>query len=197
VLSPLPPGYEIVLKNPTEQLGVGYRAAKWIQERLLLGRLVWSRASLLAAVGVAFSSNESDRQMATRAGDVPNQNDLPSTWPAPYAERAKALGERILTDWRDRASRGGDDLFVLYVPRGEDQLRDPAAEADSWHPWLLATTNRLELPLIDPTEALQRRLAAGDAVYDDHWSPAGHEVIAEVLAARLEEWLRKGGRPIR
>jgi hypothetical protein len=195
-LSPLPPGYELVLSNPPDQLGPGVGVSKWFQERLLLARLVWSRASLLAAAGVALRSDEADRQMATRAGEVPNQNDLPSTWPEPYAERAKALGERILRHWRNRARAGGRELMVLYVPRGEDQLRDAAAAADSWRPWLEATTRELDLPLIDPSDALERRLEAGDAVYDDHWSPAGHEVVAGVLASRLDTWLRRdaGGR---
>ena len=190
-LSPLPPGYELVLRDPTDQLGFGYGAAKWFQENLLLGRLIWSRVSLLAAAGVALRADDQDRQMATRAGDVPDQNDLPSTWPAPYAERAKTLGERILRDWRNRTRASGRDLLVLYVPRGEAQLVDPAAAADSWRPWLEDVTRQLGLPLIDPSDALRRRLEMGDAVYDDHWSPAGQEVIAEVLSVRLDEWLRE------
>jgi hypothetical protein len=196
-LSPLPPGYQLVLLNPEEQAGLVLRTAKWFQERLLLARLIWSRASLLAAAGVALRSEEADRQMSTRAQEVPNQNDLPSTWPAPYAERARTLGERVLRQWRDHARRDGRDLFVLYVPRGEDQLRDAAAAADSWFPWLEATTRELGIPLIDPSEALERRLLARDAVYDDHWTPAGHEVVAGVLAERLEQWLVRGGRPSR
>jgi hypothetical protein len=188
-LSPLPPGYQLVLSNPLERTGPFYQLSKWLQERLLLGRLVWSRASLLLAQGVALRSDEADRQMATRAGEVPNQNDLPSTWPAPYAERAKSLGERILGHWRDRARDAGRVLFVLYVPRGEEQLRDARAAADSWRPWLVETTRRLGIPLIDPSDALARRLATGETMYDDHWSPAGHRVIAEALAERLAGWL--------
>jgi hypothetical protein len=103
------------------------------------------------------------------------------------------LGERILRHWRDRAQADGRRLFVLYVPRGEDALRDARAADDSWRPWLEATTRELGLPLIDPTPALQRRLASGAAVYDDHWSPAGHEVVGEVLAAHLSGWLGDGG----
>jgi hypothetical protein len=193
-LSPLPPGYELVLRNPPEQLGFAYRTSKWFQENLLLARLVWGRASLLAAQGVALQSDEAQQAMTTLAREVPNQNDLPSSWPAPYAERAKTLGERILRHWRDRSRAAGRPLFVLYVPRGEDQLREPNGAADSWLPWLEATTQELGIPLIDPSPALKRRLEAGDAVYDDHFSPAGHEVVSEVLAARLDEWLREGGR---
>ena len=192
-LSPLPPHYELVLRNPPDQLGAGFRVSKWFQENLLLARLVWNRAGLLIASGIAVRSDEAQQQMMTRTRGVPNQNDLPSTWPAPYAGRAKALGERILGDWRNRARAAGCDLFVLYVPRGEDQLRGGVTAHDTWKPWLEATTRKLDIPLIDPSDALRQRLESGDAVYDDHWSPAGHEVVARVLADRLGEWLRESG----
>jgi hypothetical protein len=193
MLSPWAPGYELVFTNPPDRLGAAFRVSKWFQENLLLARLAWSRASLFAQLGIALQSDEADREMMTRAREVPNQNDLPSTWPAPYAERARRLGEHILRRWRDRAQAEGCALFVLYVPRGEEQLRDPTVANDTWRVWLEATTRTLGLPLIDPSRALMRRLEAGDAVYDDHWSPAGHEVVAEVLANRLEMWLREGG----
>lgn len=192
-LSPLPPGYQLVQRNPPGSFGLGYRAGKWFQENWLLGRLIWSRVRLLAREGVMLRSDAAQQQMATRAHGVPDQNDLPSTWPEPYAARAQMLGERILRHWRDRAQADGRRLFVLYVPRGEDALRDARAADDSWRPWLEATTRELGLPLIDPTPALQRRLASGAAVYDDHWSPAGHEVVGEVLAAHLSGWLGDGG----
>jgi hypothetical protein len=193
-LSPLPPGYELVQRNPPGSLGLPLRAAKWFQENWLLGRLVHSRISLLRRAGVRLRIDPAAQQMATRASGVPDQNDLPSSWPASYAARARTLGQRILRHWRDRAGADGRTLFVLYVPRGEDALRDASAAADSWRPWLEATTRELGLPLIDPGPALRRRLESGTAVYDDHWSPAGHEVVAEVLATHLAGWLDDGGR---
>jgi hypothetical protein len=196
-LSPFPPGYELVLRNPTEQLGATYHVSKWVQERLMLARLVWSRSGLLLDLGVALHRDEAQEQMATRAGAVPNQNDLPSTWPAEYSERARELGERILRRWRDQAKLTNRALFVLYVPRGEAQLRDEKAAADTWYPWLEATTRKLDIPLLDPSDALRRKLDSGEAVYDDHWTPAGHLAVAEMLTERLDEWLESGGRATR
>jgi hypothetical protein len=146
---------------------------------------------------VALRRDEAQSQMATRAGDVPNQNDLPSTWPAEYSERARELGARILRRWRDQAKLTNRTLFVLYVPRGEAQLRDEAVAADTWLPWLEATTRELGIPLLDPSDALRRRLDSGEGVYDDHWTPAGHGAVAETLAERLDEWLQTGGRATR
>jgi hypothetical protein len=196
-LSPFPPGYQVVMKSSGDQLGLPFRIGKTVQQNLLLGRLVWTRIALLRRSGVVLRAREADRQMTTRAGGVPDQNDVPSSWPEGYADRARALGNRILADWATQAKRDGRDLFVLYVPRGELQLLDAEAAADTWHAWLIETCKRLEIPLIDPSDALRRRLGSGDAVYDDHFSPAGHEVVADVLSDRLEDWIREAGPPRR
>lgn len=190
-LSPLPPGFDLVTRNPPDQLGLAYAVPKFLQERLLLARLVWNRASLLVRLGVTLWADEGQQQMTSRAAESPSQDDLPSSWPAPYRERAEALASRILRHWRERSVASGRELIVLYVPRGEAQLRGELSPEDTWKPWLEATTAELGLPLLDPSAALKARLDAGDAVYDDHWSPAGHEVIAEALADSLEGRLRR------
>jgi len=194
-LSPHPPGYELVLLNPPERIPAGWRLAKLAQERLLVARLLWARVSLLARTGWPRPQRNArlDREMATRADGAPDQNDLPSSWPADYRERSRELAERILRDWRDRARREGRMLLVLYVPRGEAQLRGEIALADTWKPWLEATAGALGLPLLDPSAALRRRMNAGEPVYDDHWSPAGHEVVAAELERELQARLRPSG----
>jgi hypothetical protein len=83
---------------------------------------------------------------------------------------------------------------VLYVPRGEDQLRGELPEDETWLPWLRRTGAELGIALIDPSDALRSRLERGDPVYDDHWSAAGHEVIAGQLAGDLEGWLQARAR---
>ena len=62
-------------------------------------------------------------------------------------------------------------------------------------PWWHAAAKflrQLSIPLLDPSSALAARLAAGDPVYRDHWTPAGHEVIAAELSAYLERMLAGG-----
>jgi hypothetical protein len=189
-LSPLPPGYTLVLLNPPESLPWSMELGKVLQKHLLFVQVVWSRMALLAH-GIALASDDRNVQMTTRAGERPNENDLPSSWPAPYSERAEQLGQRILAEWLRRCRADRRRLVVLYVPRGEDQLRGLLAPEDTWLPWLTATTRELGIPLVDPSAALRSRLDAGTPVYDDHWSPAGHEVVAGVLTQFLDGWLRE------
>jgi hypothetical protein len=184
------PGYELVLVNPPDAQPWTFRIAKVIQERLLLGRLIWSRAALLH-FGIALQLDDRDVQMTTRAGAVPRENDLPSSWPAPYRKRAEELGRRILSVWAATARTERRHFVMLYVPRGEDQLRGRLAPTDTWLPWLTATAKALDIPLIDPSNALARRMESGEAVYDDHWSPAGHEVVAGVLSDYLARWAKE------
>ena len=74
---------------------------------------------------------------------------------------------------------------MLYVPRSEDQLRGAIAPDQTWKPWLERTCAELGIPLIDPSDALRATLAGGVPVYDDHWTPAGHAVIDQVLEQAL------------
>jgi hypothetical protein len=187
-LSPFDPGYSLVLRNPPEALPGWVRIGKAIQERTMIGRLAWSRVHLLIGQGVALRAKQADIEMATRAGRVPSQNDLPSTWPAPYSQRARELGRRILADWARLAKRERRHLFVVYVPRGEASLRANGAE-DSWRLWLVQTTRELGLPLVDLSEPLSRELTAGERVYEDHWTAAGHEVVGHTIEQYLEDRL--------
>jgi hypothetical protein len=195
-LSPLPPGFELIRRIPLEKRGGVVGAAKWVQQRSLLARLVWTRLVLLLGNGTALRADEAQGEMATRAGGIPNQNDIPSSWPAPYRQRAEALGRRILAAWQSQARIDGCELIVLYVPRSEAQLRGELALSDTWLPWLRSVTQELGIPLLDPSDALEQRLEGGDSVYEDHWTPAGHEVIAVALESFLTSWLRDGGRRV-
>jgi hypothetical protein len=144
---------------------------------------------------VALRSQQADVDMATRADRIPSQNDLPSTWPSDYADRARELGRRILRDWARRAESERRHLFVVYVPRGEASLRAGTERDDSWWPWLEQTAHELGLPVLDLREPLARTLAAGESVYDDHWTPAGHRVVADAVGRYLARWVEAGRRP--
>jgi hypothetical protein len=126
--------------------------------------------------------------MTGAAGAVPDANDLASTWPRPYAERAERLAEAVLADWKRAADARGTPLAVLYVPRAEDQLTGALSADDTWLPWLRATCAKLGIPLVDPSAALLARVRGGERVYLDHWTPAGHAAIAQALAEHLAAW---------
>jgi lysophospholipase L1-like esterase len=129
---------------------------------------------------------------------VPRPTDLPSTWPVPYRERAERLGELLLRDWRDLAASRNIGFIVFYVPRGEDQLTGTLSIDDTWLPWLRGVCQRLAIPLVDPSRALSDGLERDGHVYDDHWTEAGHAVVASALAESLApmiETVESGGRP--
>lgn len=186
-----PPGYRVVWPAPEQ--GPWWRGiGKWLQRHSLLAHVVRERAVQLAAYGVSLRGSREAVSMASAAGAVPNQNDLASTWPRPYAERAERLAERLLAEWKRESDARGIPFAVLYVPRGEEQLTGALPVANTWLPWLRDATARLGIPLVDPSDALAARLRAGDAVYDDHWTEKGHEGVADVIASDLRERVRRG-----
>ncbi|HEX2486169.1 MAG TPA: hypothetical protein VHQ66_12750 [Myxococcota bacterium] len=192
-LADAPPGYRVREASPPPRTPL-FTAAKWVQERSLLGQVVWVRWRLLRQEGLRPAARASEREMTERAlrkpGARPDPNDLPSSWPE--AERAEVLtlAERILADWQRRAAAEGRTLAVLYLPRGHEALRGVLGAEATWYPWLAATCTRLGIPLLDPRGALAARLADGVAVYDDHLTRAGHEALARYLAGALPALLR-------
>ena len=162
-----------------------YGIGKWLQYHSLLAHVVMDRIELLSQHGLQARRTAQSVQMSTVASAVPDVNDLPSTWPRPYVERAERLGGILLREWRDAAAGDRIGFLVLYVPRGESQLTGTLPQKDTRLPWLRTTCTSLRIPLLDPSAALLQRLQAGDHVYDDHWTAAGHDVIARVLADSL------------
>jgi hypothetical protein len=192
-----PPGYRVVEAEPPAD-SLGFRAAKALQRRSLLARVVWVRLRLLRQEGLRPRARAAERAMRERAprapGERPDPNDLPPSWSREERDAALLLAERILAAWKDTADARGVPLVVLYVPRGNDMLTGLLREEDSWLPWLHDACARLGIPLLDPRDALRARLDAGDAVFDDHWTRAGHEAVAGYLARALEPWLARRGR---
>jgi hypothetical protein len=190
VLKDSPPGFDIRWPTDPADLPLSYRIGKWIQNRSLLAKLLNSRLQLIAKQG-ARPANESPGKLDPGRSRAVNQNDLPSTWPPSLLAEAKELTERILGEFVSSVRRDGRKVFVLYVPRGTNEVNGTLPENDRWLPWLTTVTERLEVELLDPTTALRKRQATGRPVYDDHWSPDGHEVIArflvDIFCARLAE----------
>jgi hypothetical protein len=179
------PGYRLRSVATGARTPFWFDAAKLLQRYSLLAHALQNRLALLRQAGVQVRPDAGDAEMSARAGSLPDANDLPGSWPRAYAEEAMRLGEIVLREWRDAAAARAQRLVVLYVPRGHEQLSGTLPLAANWLPWLERTCAALELPLIDPSDALAARLAGGEAVYSDHFSAAGHEVIADELAAWL------------
>lgn len=187
---PDPPGYAVVWNRPPGDPPRWLGLAKAVQRRSRLAQLALPRLRLLLRLGPRPSPRTEDLEMSGAArGFVPSQDDLPGSWPATLRGEAASVAEALLEEWSREAEARHHRFAVLYVPRAEAQLEGRLAEAETWLPWLRTTCAELSIPLIDPSAALRDRLAEGDSLYADHWAPAGHEVVAGVLASYLRSGL--------
>lgn len=197
-LAPEPPGYRVVEAQPPAS-PLWFDAAKAIQERSLLARVVWVRLRLLQQEGLRPWARAGEREMSERAprepGAKPDPNDLPSTWSPRDRAEVVALAERILAEWKRTADAQGRRFAVLYVPRGREMLKGRLAARDTWQPWLREACARLGIPLLDPQQALRARMEAGDPVFADHLTEAGHEALARFLASELPALLASTNKP--
>ena len=184
-LSEAEPGFSLRwVRDPHEKDKIR-SLLKLIQRHSRLAQVVYSRISLLRARGVQVHADTAAVEMMERAGWVPDPSSAPDTWPPEIRQEAEELGRRVLARWRADLRARNVPFFVLYVPRGEGQLTGETPLESTWRPWLGRVTAELGIPLIDPSAALAARLAAGEPMFPDHFSPAGHEVVARVLEAEL------------
>jgi hypothetical protein len=188
--SDAPPGYSLRWSRPPGEEPAWLPLVKAVQRHSLLFQLSHARLRLLRDRGVRARARAEDVQMSGRGHPVMEPATVLSAWPPELRAEVEGVGRALLADWKARAEARGIAFAVLYVPRGEDQLRGELPEHETWLPWLRRTCAELGIALIDPFDALRSRLERGDPVYDDHWSAAGHEVIAGLLAGDLEGWLQ-------
>ncbi len=163
-----------------------FNTLRHIKRTSLLADLIFQRISLLKQKGIMLKPDEGDREMSTVAnGKIPDQNDLPSTWPPEIREYSEKLAFNILSKWAKDVREDGKKLVVFYVPRGNDVLLQNHENSDSWKAWLSVSCSLLDIEIIDPSEMFVKLLKEGIKVYDDHWSPEGHMAVSRVI----EEWL--------
>ncbi len=92
----------------------------------------------------------------------------------------------MLYELQDSVEAAGRRFAILYVPV-HAQLKGTLNEAQTWKPSLLRYAEERGVQLLDPTAAFLEKIAGDIAMYDDHWTPAGHEVVADLLAKWLAE----------
>ncbi|MEF9426606.1 MAG: SGNH/GDSL hydrolase family protein [Candidatus Mariimomonas ferrooxydans] len=156
-----------------------------------LFNLVSRRVSLLIYKGTKIDYEE-ERMMSTKNKEkIPGENDLPSTWPVNIRRDAEQLAFKILEKWAQDVRAQGKEFIVFYIPRSEHALSDNNASADTWKKWLIKSCMDLNIPLIDPSERLLQKIKTGANVYDDHWSPEGHKIVAEVFESYFSDKLKK------
>jgi hypothetical protein len=183
--SAAPPGYTLRWGTPPGAEAAWLPVAKTLQQRSLLAQLVLVRLRLLRGTGIQIRRRDGDAQMTARGRPEDDPAALPTTWAPELRAEAARVTEAILRDWSGESARAGRRFAVLYVPRNEDQLTGRLAESETWLPWLRDVCTRNAIRLVDPSEALAARVREGVHVYDDHWSPAGHTAIAQLVAGEL------------
>jgi hypothetical protein len=168
------------------------RFARLLKNRSLLARILHSRLQILLLDQAPHSRVLQSRVPQSRvppASTFSDQEAPPSHWPPALLEESKALTHALLRVWSREVRADGRDFLLLYTPRGPEELSGNLPPEDHWFPWVEEVCADLGIPLIDPRDALRARQQSGEPVYDDHWSPSGHEVISTVLSQYLEQHL--------
>jgi len=180
----------------------------WRQRSFVLGSLElirrWSHPVLPAHLphrGRVVAADRSEREVyfADYAA-VPWSDWIAGRWDRARAALAQAAA---------LCRRQGVHLLLCYVPIKfrvyrpfvRFALASPCREWDVWPlPGMVEAFCRSEnLPFLDLTTPLQEAIRAGGMPYasvDSHWSPEGHALVADLLAAELRRrgWLAGRGR---
>ena len=81
--------------------------------------------------------------------------------------------------WSRAVKHDERQFVVMHVPRGEEVLRIPFAEQDTWATRLQAYCATRHIPLVEPTALFLKREDAGQKMYHNHFTPDGHRAFAE------------------
>jgi hypothetical protein len=156
---------------------------KFISSHSLLTSTLIKRAQLLKNQGIKLEVKPEEIAMDTKADNnkkIPNQNDLPSSWPSEYRDQAKRLEEAVILKWQGDAEALGKKFIIMYIPR-QGQMNKEVINQDSWKYWLEDFSKKNNIEFIDPTAELVLAETGGQAMFSDHFTEAGHAAFAEVF----------------
>jgi len=157
-----------------------YRPWQALKARSLVLSTIDQRLKLLKQHGLRARVPRAQLGEALR----PPRCTAPSTWPSDsLLAQAQALQGRVMERWMREVTAEGRRFAVLYARWGE--WRAPPDEEDSWAPWLRRFCAERGIALIDPTPQLVARMDGGLEVHYDHYTPHGHEALAEAFVAHL------------
>jgi hypothetical protein len=166
-----------------------YKATWWhrgiqrIKSNSLVVSTIEGRLKLLKSYGAKATVTQADRNGA--AGAVGYAPMAPSAWPPELVPKGWDLQERVMDKWRREVDAQGRKFVVMHVPRGEEVLRIPFAEQDTWATRLEAWCRARNVPLIEPTPLFVKREDAGQKMYLNHFTPDGHRAFAESFVTYL------------
>lgn len=164
-----------------------HRSLQYFKSRSLLVSTLTARLKLLKKHGVKMTVTEDDM---VNEGGAPRKDghrrimSAPSTWPDTLLTYGRELETRIITRWRDELQHQDKRLLVLIVPRTRE-MNKPLAEQDTWGKWLTALCAAEDIEVIDPSPGLIEIAAQGTPPFRDHFTAAGHRVVAETFAKHI------------
>jgi hypothetical protein len=150
--------------------------------------------------------------------DLPYVPATVASWYDPrYAEPGWPLTQRLLIELRDHLAARNIPLVVLVIPAAlqvdtnlQSALRTLGsrhasvqaflAEPDRPQRWLMEFCRTARLECVDALPGVLELERRGSRTYyaiDNHWTPAGHELAAELLTLRLGEHPRVEARAAR
>jgi len=162
-----------------------YKASWWhrdmqrIKSNSLVVSTIEGRLKLLKSYGARRTVTEADRNGA--AGAVGYAPMAPSVWPPELVPKGWDLQERVLDKWSREVRAQGREFIVMHVPRGEEVLRIPFAEQDTWAMRLQSYCATRHIPLVEPTPVFVAREDAGQKMYLNHFTPDGHRAFADAF----------------
>jgi len=161
-----------------------HRAMQRIKSHSLVVSTVEGRLKLLKQHGIKSTVTQADRVGGAQGGGVPM---VPSAWPPELVGEGWTIVERVLDRWHRDVAAEKRAFVIMNVPR-EEVVAVPLAQQDSWAPRLHAYCARTGIPLVDPTPLFVPRMAAGEKVYYDHFTPLGHRLFADAF---VSYWLTR------
>jgi len=162
-----------------------FRAFDYLTAHSLVVSTIVDRIKLLKKHGIKVTITEEDMLMNTKrdvndSNAIPNQNDLPSTWPDSLRAHAQELGSRVLLKWREEVISEHRSFLIVYVPRVSEFEKDTLSQ-DSWKLWIESLCRKQNIQFLDPSESLIKTQLAGKDVFYDHFTKEGHAAFADAF----------------
>ena len=136
---------------------------------------------------INFAAHVWDRQKASQRAAAERAHASPrGTGPSPAHQR---IARHYLTRFHDLCKQCKAELTVVWVPDSRDLPARTAGQPIGYFDPFAELVRGLGLEPVDPIDALVAAGRNGPAVYfedADHWTPAGHATIAQVLAEQLK-----------